>query len=187
MYNQYSPKQREKIAYKLCIFGDGGVGKTTLINKYVTGVFDTSTVMTIGVDFHVKKLEIEGHTISLQIWDFAGEDRFRFLLPSYVKGASGSIFMFDITRFSSLENIQAWSEVIDECTDRDKKPLPIVLVGGKLDLAAERAVDRAYGEQLSKNSRLFFDYIECSSKTGENIERIFETLAREMMTREGIL
>ncbi|MCK4688545.1 MAG: GTP-binding protein, partial [Candidatus Lokiarchaeota archaeon] len=80
--------------FKICIFGDGGVGKTTLVKRYMTGVFKGDSTMTIGVDFHVKKLEINGLNVSLQIWDFAGEDRFRFLLPSYVIGASGGIFMY---------------------------------------------------------------------------------------------
>ncbi len=79
--------------FKLCIFGDGGVGKTTLVKRYLTGVFAGDTTMTIGVDFHIKKLNIEGKEVGLQIWDFAGEDRFRFLLPSYVFGTSGGIFM----------------------------------------------------------------------------------------------
>ncbi len=185
MPNQYPQKKRSKAAFKVCIFGDGGVGKTTLIKKCVTGIFSESTIMTIGVDFHVKQLEMDGEPVSLQIWDFAGEDRFRFLLASYVRGASGGIFMFDITRFKSLENINAWSEVIDECTDHNKRPLPVVLVGGKLDLSAERAVESAYGHQLADENELFIDYIECSSLTGENVNLIFQTLAQEMMKRKA--
>jgi small GTP-binding protein len=178
---------QKRNAFKVCIFGDGGVGKTTLINRYVTGVFTQSTVMTIGVDFNVKKVVIEGLPVSLQIWDFAGEDRFRFLLSSYVKGASGGIFMFDITRFSSLDNINKWSEVIDECTDDGKRPLPIVLVGGKLDMEKNRAVNQEYGNELKKNSKLFIDYIECSSMTGQNVEDIFRILARKMLIKKGVL
>ena len=94
--------------YKVCIFGDGGVGKTTLIGRYMTGVFKSNTEITIGVDFHIKKLDIQDKRVSLQIWDFAGEGRFRALLPSYVLGASGGIFMYDITRYSSLRNFQEW-------------------------------------------------------------------------------
>ncbi len=180
----YPPKKR--ISFKICVFGDGGVGKTTLIKKYVTGIFSESTIMTIGVDFHVKQIQIDDNQVSLQIWDFAGEARFRFLLPTYVRGASGAIFMFDITRYSSLKNIGTWSEVIDVCTDEITRPLPIVLVGSKLDLAEKRAVHSDYGHQLKEENALFTDYIECSSLKGENVDIIFENLAREMLKRSGI-
>ncbi len=183
MTNYYSSRKKTTNSFKICIFGDGGVGKTTLLNRFVSGLFSESTIMTIGVDFKVKKFEKEGKQISLQIWDFAGEDRFRFLLPAYVKGASGAIFMFDITRFTSLDNLESWSEIIDECTDEGKKPLPIVLVGGKLDMNDSRVIESIYGNELSKNSELFIKYIECSSKTGENVELIFNTLTEEMLKR----
>ena len=176
-----------RLAFKVCIFGDGGVGKTTLIHRYVTGVFSGDTTMTIGVDFHVKKMIIEGQEVALQIWDFAGEDRFRFLLPAYVRGASGGIFMYDITRFASLKNIKDWSEVIDECTDKNKKPLPVILVGSKYDLAYKRAVPVEHAVGIYESGELFIAYIECSSKTGDNVELIFSTLAKEMMERSGVL
>ena len=143
--------------------------------------------MTIGVDFHVKQLELEHHLLSLQIWDFAGEDRFRFLLPAYVRGASGGVFMFDITRYSSLKNISTWSEVIGVCTDEKTRPLPIILVGSKLDLAEKRAVQSDYGIQLTEENELFIDYLESSSLSGDNVELIFEKLAREMLRRKSLL
>ena len=174
-------------AYKVCIFGDGGVGKTTLINRYVSGVFTKDTLMTIGVGFHVKKVEIQGQTITLQIWDFAGEDRFRFMLPAYMKGALGGIFMFDITRFTSLEHLEDWSEVIDECTDKGARPLPVILVGGKLDMEERRAIKSDYGQELSQSSELFIEYLECSSMTGHNVENIFELLSKEIMKRKGLI
>lgn len=187
MANQYPLRKKQKISFKVCVFGDGGVGKTTLIKKYVTGIFSDSTIMTIGVDFHVKQLEIGDHLVSLQIWDFAGEDRFRFLLPAYVRGAAGGVFMFDITRFSSLKNINTWSEVIDVCTDETTRPLPIILVGSKLDLAEKRAIDSNYGIQLKDENELFIDYLESSSLTGENVERIFTILAEEMLKRKSLM
>ncbi len=187
MQNQDLPKKTSSISLKICIFGDGGVGKTTLIDRYITGVFSESTIMTIGVEFHVKNIEIEGRQIALHIWDFAGEERFRHLLPSYVRGASGGIFMFDLTRFSTLNNISNWSEVINACTDENIRPLPIVLVGGKLDLVERRAVPSDYGYQLMDENKLFIDYIESSSLTGENVEQIFKNIAREILKRKGFI
>jgi small GTP-binding protein len=172
--------------FKVCIFGDGGVGKTTLINRYLTGVFDSGSDMTIGVDFRVKKMEIQGKRVSLQIWDFAGEERFRFLLPSYVLGASGGVFMYDITRYSSLRNFQDWLEIFKTGYKGPAGQIPIIMVGSKLDLDYKRAVSRDDAHELAKNNNLF-GYIECSSKDGKNVEDVFHEIGRLMMEKANIL
>jgi len=175
------------ISFKVVVFGDGGVGKTTLINRYTTGVFSESTTITIGVDFYVKKIEIEGIHVSLQLWDFMGEDRFRVLLPGFVIGAEGGLFIYDITRYSSFKNITTWTSVFKECIDESERPIPLLLVGSKIDLASFRAVDSFYGKKLAEQKEQFKTYIECSSKTGKNVDLIFTTLAREMLKREGMI
>ncbi len=172
--------------FKVCIFGDGGVGKTTLVNRYLTGVFKTNFTMTIGVDFLMKKLEIQNKLVNLQIWDFAGEIRFRFLLPSYVRGASGGIFMFDITRQSSLRNLPDWLEVFKKGTEEREKDMLIIMVGGKSDLHDQRSVMSKDAAGVARSHNLY-DYIECSAKTGENVESIFYKLARELTERAGII
>ena len=106
-------KIEQKLAFKLCIFGAGGVGKTTLIRRFVTRVFEKDIKMTIGADFSVKNISHEGRTITLRIWDFAGEDRFRVLLPAFAKGADGGIFMFDLTRYSSIKDIEDWLSIFE--------------------------------------------------------------------------
>jgi len=170
--------------FKLCIFGDGGVGKTTLVNKYLTGVFKNST-MTIGIDFHIKTLVIDGIKIRLQIWDFAGEERFRFLLPSYMRGASGGIFMYDITRFSSLKNLKDWLDVLNHEVPAIEEQIPILLVGGKADLEDKRAIDKDLGFETAKVNNLS-GFFECSAKTGANVEMVFETITREIVKKAGI-
>ncbi len=172
--------------FKVCIFGDGGVGKTCLVNRYLTGIFKSNTTMTIGVDFLLKTLEIEGKKVALQIWDFAGEDRFRFLLPSYVKGASCGIFMFDITRVSSLRNLPKWLEGFYEGTKDSDHEIPITLVGGKLDLHDRRSVISSDAVLLAKEYELH-DYIECSAKTGVNVELIFYKIARKLVEIAGLI
>ncbi len=172
--------------FKVCIFGDGGVGKTCLVNRYLTGIFKSNTTMTIGVDFLLKTLEIEGKKVALQIWDFAGEDRFRFLLPSYVKGASCGIFMFDITRVSSLRNLPKWLEGFYKGTKDSDHEIPITLVGGKLDLHDRRSVISSDAVLLAKEYELH-DYIECSAKTGENVELIFYKIARKLVEIAGLI
>ena len=174
------------VMFKICIFGDGGVGKTTLLGRYLTGIFKSSTTMTIGVDFHVKKLEVDGKKILLQIWDFAGENRFRFLLPSYVLGASGGIFMYDITRYSSLKNFPEWIEIFKKgFVGAQDKQLPVLMVGSKLDLGYKRAVSSKEAYDLAKEHNLY-GYIECSSKDGRNVEDIFAEIAKLMLNRAGL-
>ncbi|MFX1256967.1 MAG: Rab family GTPase [Promethearchaeota archaeon] len=172
--------------FKVCIFGDGGVGKTCLVNRYLTGLFKTDTSITIGVDFSLKRLDIEGKKIMLQIWDFAGEDRFRFLLPSYANGASGGIYMFDITRNTSLNNLSDWLEVFRKGANDNKNEIPIMMVGGKVDLNDRRSVFSIEAVNLAKNYSLF-DYIECSAKTGQNIEIIFYKIARFLSEKAQII
>ncbi|MFX0010222.1 MAG: Rab family GTPase [Candidatus Hermodarchaeota archaeon] len=174
------------VMFKVCFFGDGGVGKTTLIGRYLTGVFKSDHTLTIGVDFHIKKLRIGDKVVSLQIWDFAGESRFRFLLPSYVVGASGGIFMYDITRFSSLKNFPEWIDIFKKGFAGDgEKQLPVIMVGSKLDLNYKRAVSSKEAYKLAKEKNLY-GYIECSSKDGRNVEDIFTEIAKLLLTRAGL-
>ena len=173
--------------YKMCIFGDGGVGKTTLINRYLTGQYSEEYSMTIGVDFYTKNIEIEGISVNLQIWDFAGEHQFKSLLPNYVIGASGGIFMYDISRFPSLSNLDEWLKILNKAPG-DIDYFPILLVGGKKDLELEgkRVIESDYARTHGFKKHMF-DFIECSSKTGENVENIFIILARKMMERSGVI
>jgi Ras-related protein Rab-7A len=178
-------KDMRDIKFKVCIFGDGGVGKTTLVNRYLTGIFQDSYRITIGADFYVKRIKIDGINISLQIWDFAGENRFKFILPSYIVGSSGCIFMFDITRYSSIKNLNDWIEVFNKGAKNEPGKIPLIMVGGKIDLSYKRAVQSDHAKEIAENND-FLDYIECSSKTGENVEQIFLTIAKimlEMRTR----
>ena len=174
------------VMFKVCLFGDGGVGKTTLLGRYLTGIFTQTTTITIGVEFHVKKVEVDGKIVLLQIWDFAGENRFRFLLPSYVLGASGGIFMYDITRYSSLKNFPEWINIFKNGFIGAKdKSLPVIMVGGKLDLGFKRAVPSNEAFDLAKSHKLY-GYIECSAKDGRNIEDIFTEIAKLMLLRAGL-
>ena len=171
--------------YKIIIFGDGGVGKTTLITRYLTGVFRSDSEITIGVDFHVKKIDLEGIKISLQIWDFAGEERFRFLLPSYVIGASAGIFLYDITRYSSIKNFDSWLDIFLKGYRLTNHQIPVLMVGSKLDLDYKRAVSREDAYELAKKNNLY-GYIECSSRTGDNVEEIFLEIGRLMLKKTNL-
>jgi small GTP-binding protein len=173
-------------AFKLCIFGDGGVGKTTLVNRYLTKVFDEDIKMTVGADFYVKDLEIDGKKVVIRIWDFGGEQRFKVLLPSFAKGADGGIFMFDITRYTSVKNIDDWLSIFEKNVREQEISIPIIMVGGKLDLQDKRSVETEDAVELSEKFNLQ-GYFECSSKTGDKVEEIFESITRKMMKNIGIL
>jgi len=170
-------------AFKLCIFGDNFLGKTTLVNRYFTKVFDESIKMTIGADFYVKDLEIDGKNVVIRIWDFGGEQRFKVLLPSFAKGADGGIFVFDITRYTSLKNIDDWLSIFEKNVRRE---IPIIMVGVLLDLQDKRSVETEDAVELSEKYNLQ-GYFECSPKIGVNVEEIFEFITRKMMQFTGLL
>ena len=165
--------------FKIVIFGDAGCGKTTLTQRFLTNLFVSDSKMTIGVDFEVKSLEVNKQKVKLQIWDFGGEERFRFLLPTYVRGARGGIFMYDITNYSSIAHIDDWLTVIKK-EIRKEDIFPIIVIGGKADLAENREVPASEGIKIAK-SRGVDGFIECSSKTGENVEESFEALTSLML------
>lgn len=174
----------EKRAFKLCIFGAGGVGKTTLIKRFVTKVFEEDIKMTIGADFSIKNVILEEGTVTLRIWDFAGEERFRVLLPSFAKGAKGGIFMFDTTRYSSIRDIDDWLAIFEYFGSESEKKakIPIIMVGGKNDLVDKKSIETEEAMELANKYGLS-GYFECSSKTGENVEEIFKYIAHKMIER----
>jgi len=130
--------------------------------------------MTLGVDFLLKAIELEGEMVKLQIWDFAGEERFRFLFPSYIRGANGAIFMYDITNYGSIAHVDNWFEIIEKVVDYK---LPLVFVGGKTDLIHLKEVSTKKAMEVAK-SKGADGFIECSSKNGENVHKIFDLLTK---------
>ncbi|MGQ4875729.1 MAG: Rab family GTPase [Promethearchaeia archaeon] len=174
----YSPgkKFKKPIVLKILTLGEGGVGKTTLLHRYVEGRFIDGTKMTIGVEFFLKYLDIDNENYVLQIWDFGGQDQFRFILKPYAKGANGAVLLFDLTRPLTLHKIDEW---VDIARSHDKD-LPILFIGTKLDLEDEIMVHDDYAQELMKEYNLF-EYIKVSSKTGYNVEAAFEKLAQEVV------
>ena len=166
----------KSLVMKIITAGEGGVGKTTLLYRYKEGRFLEDTSMTSGVEFSLKTLLIDKYKMDLQIWDFGGQDRFRYMLPNYVVGALGALFMVDLSRIMTLDNIEEWVNLIRKNNPR----LPIILVGTKNDLVEEIQIDDDYAMEF-KNKYEIFDFIKTSSKSGENVEKCFEKLARKII------
>jgi small GTP-binding protein len=167
-------------AFKLLMLGDASVGKTSLTHRYITGVFVDSPRLTIGVDFFSKKVRLEdGKKVKLQVWDFGGEERFRFLLPTYSKGSNAAIFLYDITSQKSLDSLPDWLEIVR----KNAGNIPILLLGSKLDLEEHRQVtSEAAGEASQKH--LLNGFLELSAKTGQNVEESFK-LITELLLEES--
>ncbi|TFG06724.1 MAG: GTP-binding protein [Promethearchaeota archaeon] len=166
-----------RLLFKVIVVGDGGVGKSTMIQRLVTGHFIPQKI-TIGTDLATYSIPVEKKgTVKLQIWDFAGENRFRFFLPNYARGAVGCVLCYDVTRYASYENLVEWYDIV-----KNNAANPVfVLVGCKLDLADEKRVVR-HDEGVKFKEKYNLDYFfETSSKSGKNNHLIFKTLT------EGIL
>jgi small GTP-binding protein len=175
-----------EMAYKICIFGESGVGKTTLARRYLTGYFEEDIKLTMGAELFVKYITIEDIRVVLQIWDFGGEEDFRFLLPLYSKGSTGGIFMFDLSNKTSLYQINEWIMIFKKGLASNEKDSPIMMVGGKSDLEDQIAITKDEVQTLADEFNLY-KYIECSSKTGKNVETLFETLIRDILKDQNII
>ena len=170
--NIIEKEEKKKIDYAFKIIVLGKPEKTAFILKFVTGIFIEGIRNTIGADFYIKNVEIEGINVTLRIWDFAAEERFRFLLPQCIRDANGAIIMYDAIDAKSLKNI---SEVI-EIVKKNVGEIPIFLAIPELPSKAEELVD------LTEK----YTFTEITSEVGPTGEHAFELLTRKMLKREYI-
>jgi small GTP-binding protein len=157
---------------KVLTAGDGGVGKTTLLHRFIKGEFMSDTKMTIGVGFFLETLQVKGKTVRLQFWDFGGQEQFRNVLPIYTSGATGAMLMVDLTRPDTARGLEEW---VGLCR-KDNSELPILLVGTKLDKSPILVTDGLLERQVQKHD--LYGYIKTSSKTGENVHQSFQMMAK---------
>ncbi|CAG9321630.1 unnamed protein product [Blepharisma stoltei] len=163
---------------KVLLIGDSSVGKTSVLLRYVDDTYNPEFQTTIGVDFKISTMELQGKVIKLQLWDTAGQDRFKNIVASYYRGAQGVILMYDITNQASFQNIKNW---YNETLNHLQSSTPKLLVGNKLDLASQRTVKLAEAQELA--DRLSMSYIETSAKNSQNVRLAFETLTRSMLNQ----
>eukprot|EP00441_Pelagodinium_beii_P018332 CAMPEP_0197667252 /NCGR_PEP_ID=MMETSP1338-20131121/65643_1 /TAXON_ID=43686 ORGANISM="Pelagodinium beii, Strain RCC1491" /NCGR_SAMPLE_ID=MMETSP1338 /ASSEMBLY_ACC=CAM_ASM_000754 /LENGTH=200 /DNA_ID=CAMNT_0043246451 /DNA_START=143 /DNA_END=741 /DNA_ORIENTATION=- len=164
--------------FKLLLIGDSGVGKSCLLLRFADDTYTESYISTIGVDFKIRTIELDGKQIKLQIWDTAGQDRFRTITSSYYRGAHGIIIVYDITDRESFDNVKQWLSEIDRyaCENVNK-----LLVGNKMDLADKRAVTWEEAKAFAEEHSMTF--LETSAKAATNVEKAFTTMASEIKKR----
>ncbi len=174
----YKPPFNYDYIFKIVLLGDPEVGKANLTHKLCYNLFNPPDRLVIGVDFHVKNVELKGKKIKMQIWDVAGEGRFDFLMPTYCLGANAVIIIYDITNSKTMEKIDDWVEIVREKAGN----IPIVLIGNKLDLEKSREIAQEDGIKIAKEYNLS-GFKEVSTKTGANVENIFEDLSELILNR----
>lgn len=160
---------------KVVLLGDTGVGKSSLVLRFVTNNFKPYSESTIGASFMSKMITVSGKPIKFQIWDTAGQEKYHSLAPMYYRGAAAAIVVYDITRANTYKTLKNW---IEELKNQGPKDIAIAIAGNKADLEDQREVDRitaaAYAEEIGAM------YIETSAKDDLNVQDIFVQLSHKL-------
>ena len=182
--SNYSNKSRDSnlktfYKFKVILIGDSGVGKTSLLNRYMDKEFSNNIPCTISADFKIKSIQINPLTSAqIAIWDTCGQEKFRAITKQYFKDAHGIILVFDVSDRRSFLDLNNWLDEIQNNSIKDDAS--IVLVGNKIDLKY-RCISHEDANSFAKNKGLV--YCETSSKDGINIESPFENVAKEIIEK----
>ena len=168
--------------YKIIIIGDTSVGKTALLSKYLKGIFPTSPLSTVATEFATKIIQIkEGGYIKAQIWDTAGEEKYKSITYHHYKKSVGGLIVYDITKRSTFENVKNW---YNDLIYKAEKGCIIALIGNKLDLVEKngkkREVSKEEAQSYAEDNHMLF--YETSAFNGSNINDIFEELMQTIYT-----
>ena len=174
---QISGSGTRSFIYKVCVVGDGGVGKTSLVLRYCEETFKENYIMTIGSNFSTKQVALDeypNYFVKLQLWDLAGQKHFSFVRPPFYRGATAIIYVFDLTRRSSFQNILDWQDEVEKVIGDGK---PSILVGNKTDLAEQgnREVGETDGEAL-RDELNAIGYYETSAKDDLKVDPVFKNV-----------
>eukprot|EP01089_Gocevia_fonbrunei_P013154 TRINITY_DN328_c0_g2_i2.p1 TRINITY_DN328_c0_g2~~TRINITY_DN328_c0_g2_i2.p1 ORF type:complete len:208 (-),score=45.37 TRINITY_DN328_c0_g2_i2:92-715(-) len=164
--------------FKILIIGDSGVGKSALLLRFADDSYTESYISTIGVDFKIRTVKVDDKTVKLQIWDTAGQEKFRTIISSYYRGAHGIIVAFDTTDEVSFNHVTLWLKEIDRFALGGVSKL---LVGTKSDLATARVVDHNKAKKFADD--LGIAYVETSAKTAANVDEAFLTLTKQIKAK----
>ena len=168
---------------KILLVGDSGVGKSSLLARFISDSFDEQGP-TVGVDFKLKHVDVDGTRLKLTVWDTAGQERFRTLTSSYYRGAHGVVFVYDVTSRESFENArETWRKEV-EMYGTIANSVKIV-IGNKIDREDERTVARKEGVAFAKEYGCLF--LECSAKTKVRVAEAFDELVKGILDAPGLL
>ncbi|KAJ3444890.1 ras and ef-hand domain-containing protein [Anaeramoeba flamelloides] len=154
--------------FKIVLVGQGSVGKTCLILQYCENTFRNETMITIGIEFMTKYVNLHSKTVAAQIWDTAGQEKFRAIPATLFRGSHAVIFVYDVTNYESFEKVQYWIEQADKHCPKKKYYL---LIGNKIDCVQERKVSKEAGEMFAKEHNM--NFLETSAKTAQNVNQAF--------------
>nr|MDO8110476.1 Rab family GTPase [Candidatus Sigynarchaeota archaeon] len=167
---------------KVLVGGEGGVGKTSILYRYINNAFSANMQMTIGVQLHTREVcKEDGSKVGLVFWDLSGQERFKFMLHSYCNGASGAFILFDMWDVDTLGKVEEWFQLF---RSHLPKGAPIILVGTKKDLLNEeqfKQVDAAAKQWCQYYS--CDDYLATSAKTGENVNQVVDMMVEQLLKR----
>ncbi|KZT74042.1 ras-domain-containing protein [Daedalea quercina L-15889] len=161
--------------FKLLLIGDSGVGKSCLLLRFAEDNFTDSYLSTIGVDFKIRTIDLEGKTVKLQIWDTTGQERFRTIAAAYYRGAHGIVVVYDVTDPESFGNVKSWLTEIERYASETVKKL---IIGNKSDLVEKKAVEYNTAQEFANSLQIPF--LETSAKTAANVEEAFIVMSRQI-------
>ncbi|MFW9898492.1 MAG: Rab family GTPase [Candidatus Thorarchaeota archaeon] len=170
---------------KLAVLGDAGVGKTSLVNQFVEEMFKEDYKATMGVNLIMKTIKIEqiNSNARLILWDIAGQEQYEKTRGAYYEGCAGALLVYDITRYSSFENIEVkW---LTDYKNHVEKEGSYILIGNKNDLEDQRYVFKDDANKMAERIKAI-EFIETSAKTGKNVEKAFLNLTYNILSNYGV-
>ena len=171
------------LVFKILLLGDSEVGKSCFLMRYSENVFIENYITTIGLDYKLKTVKLDtGKTIKVQLWDTAGQDKYRTIAKNYYKGSHGILLLYDITKQSSFDNIREWVRDIKE--EVNEKAI-LFLIGNKIDMEDQRKIPKEKGVELAEEFKIPF--FEASAKSGENVDEVYKALYNKICEIYGDL
>jgi len=165
--------------FKIIFLGDQYVGKSSILNRFYQDKFEENYQATIGLDFHSKNVIINGNNVRLLLYDTAGQEKFKSLIPMYIRDANIILVVYDITNKDSFTHTEHW---VNETKDLKRDDAIFVLVGNKLDLDENRVVTKKEAEDFATEQGFLFH--EVSAKTGDQVQELFTTKIFPEMARK---
>mmetsp|Transcript_32744 Transcript_32744/g.52247 ORF Transcript_32744/g.52247 Transcript_32744/m.52247 type:complete len:214 (+) Transcript_32744:46-687(+) len=165
--------------FKVVILGEGRVGKTSLLRRYVSNTFDAREPSTQNAAYLEKQVVIRGHQVNLSLWDTAGQERFSSLAPIYYRDADAALLVYDITDLQSFERVAKWVRELKQFGSSNGKQCILAIVGNKADLRGQAAVNQADAESYATS--ISARHSVASAKSGQGVDDSFLRLAEDCL------